>query len=113
VQKPHPPLWVGASGEKRMLPLVGRHADAWHAFGAPDQLKRKWEVVAKAAENSGRDPSKILRSTNLSISEPWSEVESTARAVIDAGFEYLIVSWPADGQSRVEEFLEKVASNLD
>src|SRR4029077_19972044 len=24
VQQPHPPIWIGASGEKRMLPLVAR-----------------------------------------------------------------------------------------
>src|SRR5947207_541572 len=33
VQSPHPPIWVGASGEKRMMPIAARYADAWHSWG--------------------------------------------------------------------------------
>ncbi|MDQ3958026.1 MAG: LLM class flavin-dependent oxidoreductase, partial [Actinomycetota bacterium] len=46
VQKPHPPLWIGAGGEKVMLPIAGRHADVWHGFGSPAALERKWRIVA-------------------------------------------------------------------
>ena len=35
VQSPHPPLWIGGSGERRTLPLAGRVADAWHSFVPP------------------------------------------------------------------------------
>ena len=112
VQRPHPPLWVGASGEGLMLPLAGRHADAWHGFGHVDMLADKWRIVSDSAAAAGRDPSAILRSTSLSISEPWDEVKRTATALRDAGIGYLIVSWPAEGKARVEEFLEVVAPDL-
>ncbi len=112
VQRPTPPIWIGASGEKRMLPLVGRLADAWHTFGGPAQVARKWDIVKRAAEDAGRDPSVILRSTNLSISEGWDEVTARARAHREEGTGYLIVSWPREGRGRVEEFLNKVAPQL-
>jgi F420-dependent oxidoreductase-like protein len=112
VQKPHPPIWVGASGEKVTIPIAARHADVWHTFGAVAVLKRKARILDQAAEKAGRDPSAITRSTMLSISEPWGEVEQRARAVEEAGFPYLIVSWPGDGRARVEEFLDEVGRDL-
>ncbi len=108
VQRPYPPLWVGASGERRMLPLVGRVADAWHSFGSPTELEGKWAVVARAAEAAGRDPASILRATNLSLSEPWDEVRRVADAQRRSGAGYLVCSWPTEGQARMEEFVEQV-----
>ncbi len=112
VQQPTPPLWIGASGEQRMLPLVGRVADAWHCFAPPDELAREWRIVADHAERAGRDPSTILRSTSLSLSEPWDEVRRMAEQLRDAGFSVLIASWPAEGYRRVEEFVRTVVPEL-
>jgi F420-dependent oxidoreductase-like protein len=112
VQQPHPPFWVGAGGEKLMLPIVGRHADVWHSYGSVGELKRKSRLVDRAAEAAGRDPSKILRASGLSISEPWDEVRATAHDLRDAGFEYLTVSWPGDGKGRVQEFMAEVGDEL-
>lgn len=112
VQKPHPPLWIGASGEKRMLPLVGREADAWHTFGNRKDLARKWDIVKNAAEEAGRDPSQIARSTNISISKPWDEVRDRAGAYRELGLDVLIVSWPTEGRERVEEFAANVLPEL-
>jgi F420-dependent oxidoreductase-like protein len=112
VQQPHPPLWIGASGEKVMLPLAARHADVWHAFGSASELARKAAVLDRAAEAAGRDPAEIGRSTSLSISEPWDEVRRVAERFRQAGFTSLIVSWPGDGMARVEEFVERVMPEL-
>ena len=112
VQKPYPPLWVGASGEKRMLPLVGRVADAWHTFGNRKDLARKWDIVKSSAEAAGRDPSQIRRSTNISISKPWGEVRDRAHAYKELGLDILIVSWPSEGRERLEDFIENVLPEL-
>jgi alkanesulfonate monooxygenase SsuD/methylene tetrahydromethanopterin reductase-like flavin-dependent oxidoreductase (luciferase family) len=41
-----PRIWIGASGEKLGLPLVGRLADAWSAaYVSPEDLRRKLEIV--------------------------------------------------------------------
>lgn len=112
VQRPHPPLWIGASGEQRMLPLVGRVADAWHCFAPPEELDRKWAIVAGTAEAAGRDPASILRATNLSLSEPWDEVRRVADAHRRSGVGYLVCSWPSEGQGRMEAFVEQVMPEL-
>lgn len=112
VQKPHPPIWVGAGGERVMLPIAGRHADVWHGFGQVTELDRKWRIVAEHAEKADRDPATITRSTSLSISEPWDEVKATASSLRDAGIGYVIASWPAEGKARVEEFWNEVVPEL-
>lgn len=112
VQSPHPPLWIGASGEKLMLPLAARHADVWHGFGDVEDLKRKSAIVDEHASKAGREPRDIARATSLSISEPWDEVGRTAEALRDAGFSYLTVSWPAAGRDRVGKFTHEVMGEL-
>ena len=104
VQKPHPPIWIGASGERRMLPLAARYADVWHCYGGVEDLSRKSRLVDEHAERAGRDPSQIVRSTSVSLSEPIDEVRATVEAWSDAGFGYLIAGWPTEGRERVEEF---------
>jgi F420-dependent oxidoreductase-like protein len=108
VQRPHPPIWVGASGRKLMLPIVGRRADVWHTFGSPRSIARGGEIVNRAAEEAGRDPKEIAWSTSLSLSEPWDEVRGTIDALRDIGVSYLTVSWPGEGKARLDEFVETV-----
>jgi F420-dependent oxidoreductase-like protein len=112
VQQPHPPIWIGASGEQRMLPLVARYADAWHCFGPVEMLTRKSRIIDRLCEEQGRDPKTILRAGSLSISEPWSDVRRHAEAFRTAGFEYVIVGWPGEGRERVADFVEHVMPEL-
>jgi len=63
VQKPHPPIWIGASGEST-LRLVARHADVWNASGGGDAAAMR-VLMAKledACGAVGRNPSEIRRS---------------------------------------------------
>ena len=60
VQQPHPPIWIGASGEKRMMPIAARYADVWHCFGGTRELSEKSASGSSAmAEAAGRDPAEI------------------------------------------------------
>jgi len=112
VQKPHPPIWIGAGGEQLMLPIVARQADAWHAFGSDDSLARKSRLLDQLAEKAGRDPKAILRSASLSLSRPWDQVRRRAAQLRAAGFAYLIAEWPSEGKRRLAEFVEKVMPEL-
>jgi F420-dependent oxidoreductase-like protein len=62
VQKPHPPFWIGASGDTT-LRLVARHGDVWNISGgdvaAVKALIAKFEAACAAV---GRDPEEIRRS---------------------------------------------------
>jgi F420-dependent oxidoreductase-like protein len=112
VQQPHPPIWVGASGEQLTIPIAARRADVWHGFGSVESLTRRSALIDEHAKRAGRDPANIARSTNLSLSEPMGEIRDTALALRDAGFSYLVLSWPAAGQQRVEEVLDKITPEL-
>jgi alkanesulfonate monooxygenase SsuD/methylene tetrahydromethanopterin reductase-like flavin-dependent oxidoreductase (luciferase family) len=112
VQRPHPPIWIGAGGEQLMLPIVARQADAWHAFGSDDSLARKSRLLDQLAERAGRDPKAILRSASLSLSRPWDQVRRRAAQLRAAGFAYLIAEWPSEGKRRLDEFVEKVMPEL-
>ncbi|MGZ4104406.1 MAG: TIGR03560 family F420-dependent LLM class oxidoreductase [Actinomycetota bacterium] len=59
VQRPHPPITIAASGEKVMLPIVARHADAWSSFGSPDLFRRRIQMLDELARTNGRDPASI------------------------------------------------------
>jgi alkanesulfonate monooxygenase SsuD/methylene tetrahydromethanopterin reductase-like flavin-dependent oxidoreductase (luciferase family) len=113
VQKPHPPIWVGGEGRKRTLPVAGRYADAWHGWAKDAaELAEITAIIDRAAEEAGRDPASILRSSSLSISEPWDEVKSAYEWMTAGGIGYLVIEWPSEGQSRLEEFLEQVLPTL-
>ncbi|TME55718.1 MAG: TIGR03560 family F420-dependent LLM class oxidoreductase [Chloroflexi bacterium] len=62
VQKPYPPIWIGASGETT-LRLVARHADVWNiAGGDPDRVRELTAMLEVACGAVGRDPAEIRRS---------------------------------------------------
>jgi F420-dependent oxidoreductase-like protein len=113
VQKPHPPLWIGGQGERLMLRLVAREADAWHGYGSVDTVARKCRLIDQYATEVGRDPKSILRSTALSISEPWDEVRAQVEALAGIGIGYLTVSWPSEGRARIEEFAHDLKEDIE
>ncbi len=53
------PILVGGSGEKRLLRLVARHADACNLFGDPDNVRAKLAVLHGHCAAEGRDPAAI------------------------------------------------------
>jgi len=83
VQKPHPPIWIGAGGEQ-MMALVARHADVWNPSGGAglervSELSRKLDEVC---DQIGRDPSTIRRSVQF----PFDGKDSTALLGTAASF---------------------------
>jgi F420-dependent oxidoreductase-like protein len=113
VQRPHPPIWIGGTGRRGLLPIAGRQADVWHGWA---DSAREWAelsaIVDRSAEEAGRDPGSIARASNLSISEPWDEVRRSFGWMRDAGIDYLVVEWPTEGKARLERFVEKVLPAL-
>ena len=107
VQQPHPPIWIGASGEKRTMPIAAKYADVWHCFGPAEVLGPKSERLSAMAESAGRDPSTILRAASLSLEDDWDTLAGNVDAWRDAGFGYLVCGWPPEGRPRVEEFASR------
>jgi F420-dependent oxidoreductase-like protein len=114
IQQPHPPIWIGGTGRKRLLPIAGRYADVWHGW-ADDaaELAAMNVIIDRAAEEAGREPKDVLRASSLSISEPWDDVKRSYEWMREGGIDYLVVDWPSEGRERLEEFIADVMPGLD
>ncbi len=63
--RPHPPIMIGGSGERKTLRLVARYADACNLFArpdtGPDAVKAKLEVLAGHCSDVGTDFARIRK----------------------------------------------------
>ncbi|MGZ4675888.1 MAG: LLM class flavin-dependent oxidoreductase [Acidimicrobiia bacterium] len=107
VQSPHPPIWIGASGEQRTMPIAARYADVWHCFGPVSVLRDKSARISAHAEAAGRDPATIMRASSLSLEDPLDDIARTVDEWAGAGFDYLVCGWPAGGREQVEQFARR------
>jgi F420-dependent oxidoreductase-like protein len=69
LSRPHPPILIGGSGEKKTLRLVARYADACNIFDSPE-LAHKLDVLREHCAREGRD---------------YTEIEKTAQVRFDLG----------------------------
>ncbi|MFP5330795.1 MAG: LLM class flavin-dependent oxidoreductase [Acidimicrobiia bacterium] len=110
VQQPHPPIWIGAKGEKRMMPIAARYADVWHAYGTPESLAPKNQRMTEHAERAGRDPKELKRASSLSLEDDLDTISRTVEAFEELGFDYLVCGWPSEARALVEPFAERFLS---
>jgi F420-dependent oxidoreductase-like protein len=69
LSRPHPPILIGGSGERKTLRLVARYAQACNFFNSPE-LEHKLDVLRQHCEAEGR---------------PYDEVEKTVGYNFDVG----------------------------
>ena len=68
VQKPHPPILIGGSGERKTLRLVAQYGDACNLFARlpQEELQRKLDVLRDHCQSAGR-PYEQIEKTTLDI----------------------------------------------
>ena len=115
VQRPRPPLTIGAKGPK-MLEIVARHADAWNSSGTVEEVRARNQVLDEKCAAIGRDPAEIVRSlygwAAIMPDDPWESVEAFQEVIgryREAGIEEFIIDQPPDAQFGV---LERVATHV-
>ncbi|HTW20597.1 MAG TPA: LLM class F420-dependent oxidoreductase [Mycobacteriales bacterium] len=69
LRRPHPPIMIGGSGERKTLRLVAQYAQACNLFMSPD-LPHKLDVLRAHCETVGRD---------------YDEIEKTVMGPLDPG----------------------------
>jgi F420-dependent oxidoreductase-like protein len=67
VQRPHPPIMVGGSGERVTLKLVAQYGDACNLFGDPERVRRLLGALQEHCRAVGRDYDGILKTNTDTI----------------------------------------------
>jgi F420-dependent oxidoreductase-like protein len=61
IQKRHPPILIGGSGEKETLRIVAKYGDACNLFGSPATVTRKLAILREHCARVVRDFESILK----------------------------------------------------
>jgi len=113
-QRPHPPILVAATGERKMLRIVARHADIWNGFGSPEVARRKIGVLAEHCRAVGRDVDAIEKSLLLPAHigddpgawEPLIQGYAAYQGIsTEEAPRWMLLGSPADVRRQVEDFL--------
>jgi F420-dependent oxidoreductase-like protein len=113
LQRPHPPLCVGGSGEKRTLRTAARFAQHWNFVGGtPEEFARKRDVLHQHCGDLGRKPSEILLSSHVIFDGDAKATAQQAAALGDVGVELAIVRLQPPLDPRVLEPLATALSEL-
>lgn len=108
-QQPHPPLLIGATGEKVALGIVARHAEMWNTFGSPEECRHKVAVLTDHCRRAGRDPATIEKSVLAMTSLADQGIRKQVEDYIAAGITHVVfsVGAPYDRQA-LQRFAQEV-----
>ncbi len=118
VQRPHPPILIGGSGERKTLRMVARYADACSLFDLPgsefaDNIQHKLSVLRDHCAAEGRDYAEIEK-TIASTFDPGDDPKAALpgllahfRELAALGIDHVLVS---PSQPWDEEILAALAS---
>jgi F420-dependent oxidoreductase-like protein len=104
VQRPHPPIWIGGSGERKTLRVVAEHADAWNAPGGePAEFARLSEVLDRHCADVGRDPVEIRRTVQIGLQGDVDDLLGKVESFRAVGVDDVIVTLFGDEAERHAE----------
>ncbi|WP_410573894.1 LLM class F420-dependent oxidoreductase [Amycolatopsis sp. cmx-4-61] len=115
VQRPHPPICIGGSGEKRTLRTTAKYAQHWNFVGGtPEEFTRKRDVLHRHCADVGRDPAEIMLSSHVRLGPDleYAKVAAEAAALGEAGVDLAIVYLSPPHTPAVLEPLAKVLEPL-
>ncbi len=111
VQRPRPPLVLGAFGP-RMLRFAARYADTWNAFGTPQEMRERNQMLDHFCREIGRDPETLDRSLYYWVpkadADPWVSEQAFHDVLgpyIEAGMNQFILDQPRDDQIGMLEWM--------
>ena len=114
VQRPHPPIWIGAGGEQ-MMKVAAHHADVWNLSGGstPERVSQLTTMLDDACREAGRDPAAIRRS----VQHSWDgadrgQLVQTVGSYAERGFTEQIVYVAGPDAVRLAEETAKALPDL-
>jgi probable F420-dependent oxidoreductase len=113
VQRPHPPIIVGAF-VPRALDRAGRLADGFTGCCAPlDALITMMRDVKKAAAERGRDPDRLMTVMRCLVNRTDERLDDASRAVTHGTWEQIAADVRKMGDAGVDEAFFDVAFQKD
>ena len=113
LQRPHPPICIGGSGEKRTLRTAARFAQHWNFVGGTvEEFAHKRDVLHQHCADVGRDPGEIALSTHVHFGADHKETAATAARFADAGADLAIIILPVPYAAGVLEPLAEALGDL-
>ncbi len=118
-QKPHPPIWMGGGGEKRMLRVIAEAADAWN-WGAMtlQEFTRKSQLLDEHAKKVRRGLAPLRKSLEAFVfiaeNEPQVEakidgarkLKAPKKFLVDAYINTSIRGTPRQIVSQVQDYVD-------
>ncbi len=113
-QRPHPPIVIGGSGERRTLRTVARWADHWNAgLLGRDEWDHKVAVLERHCADVGRDPTEIEKSMMVRFSsDDLAALEESFRTLTDMGADAAIVNFPSPHDPDHVEMVAEAAAKV-
>lgn len=117
LQRPHPPVLIGGSGERKTLRLVAQFGNACNLPGVPDggkTIRHKLGVLARHCEDVGRPVSEIdtTVSTRLADGESPAQFADRCAEFADYGIRHVILfasPWTTEAVEALGEFIHGAA----
>ncbi|MFG1700964.1 TIGR03560 family F420-dependent LLM class oxidoreductase [Nonomuraea sp. NPDC049309] len=118
ISRPHPPILIGGTGEKRTLPLVARYADACNVFDIPDggeTTRRKLGVLRELCERIGRPYDEIekIMATRIRPGESAAAFADRCAGFAPLGIDHVVVltsgPWTVQAVDTVAEAARRLA----
>lgn len=111
VQKPHPPIMIGGSGEKVLLRIVAEHADMWNTTGSAERFAHLIDVIRRHGERVGRDTEQIEKTIMMPLCYRAAQDREQFVMQLVAGMQQCT---PAEARQRImigskDECLETIA----
>jgi len=99
LSRPHPPILVAGTGEKKTLRMVAQYADACNLYGTLESLRAKLAVLKGHCDSLGRDYKSIEKTTLETIElAPGkmnaSDVIAKCRALAGLGVQHAMFNMP-------------------
>jgi F420-dependent oxidoreductase-like protein len=114
VQRPHPPICIGGSGERRTLRTTARFAQHWNFVGGTvEEFTRKRDVLHQHCADLGRDPAQILLSSHVRFEGDPAATAAAAAALGEAGAGLAIIQLRPPHTPDVLEPLAAALASLD
>jgi F420-dependent oxidoreductase-like protein len=114
LSRPHPPIWIGGGGEKKLLKLVARYADTSNLIATSyDEVAHKLEVLRRHCDDVDRNPDDIDK-TILYVGDALASGDTEGFVAEMAAYAQLgismVVVMPLDDEPVA--FIERVGADV-